>query len=148
MNPIRPTKPMKEGRIYLDSLIFGSFWLDPTMRWKFWLNLGLRWWFLFRSLGCHTDLTKNEQIRRRSSKDSAKIWLLKLTLTSTNPTIIHRRLIRLNSRLSTVGGESFNLPPDVRGLVSGWAQTQPKPTCEHPYLALSKMLPCHSSKYL
>ena len=68
MNPIRPTKPMKEGRIYLDSLIFGSFWLDPTMRWKFSLKSRLEVvvfvlipWLSHRSNKKWTDSAKIQQ---------------------------------------------------------------------------------------
>ena len=71
MNPIRPTKPMKEGQIYLDSLIFGSFWLDPMMRWKFSLKSRLEVvvfvsipWLSHRSNKKSTDSAK---IQRRSS---------------------------------------------------------------------------------
>ena len=170
---------------------FGSFWLDPAMRWKFSLksklevvflfrsrgwhtdpkknqqirwrssedtakiqwwdwssrsNLGLKWSFLLRSRSCRIDLKKNQQIRWRSSEDStrfnedlaifredlAKIWRLKLTPTSTDPTVVHRSPIWLNPRLLAVGDGSFNLPLDVSRLVLGWAQTRPEPTCGHP----------------
>ena len=73
MNPIRPTKPLKEGRIYLDSLIFGSFWLDPTMRWKFLLKSRLEVvvfvsipWLSHRSNKKWTNLAK---IQRRFGED-------------------------------------------------------------------------------
>ena len=69
-----------------------------------------------------------------SSEDSAKIWRVKLTPTSTDPTVVHRIPIRLDPRLPAVGGGSFNVPPDVSGSVLGWAQTRPGPTRGHPYL--------------
>ena len=88
------------------------------------------------------------QIRRRSREDSArsgenlaisgedstKIWRVKLTPTSTDPTVVHRIPIRLDPRLPAVGGGLFNVPPDVSGSVPGWVQTRPGPTRGHPYL--------------
>ena len=81
---------------------------------------------MLRSRGCHIVPKKNQQIQRRfdndlarSSDDLAKIWRLKLTPTSIDLTVVHQRLIRLNPRLSVVGGKLFNLPPNVSGLVLG-----------------------------
>ena len=90
---------------------------------------------MLRYHGYRTDPKKNQQIQRRynkdlarssedlaiSGEDSAKIWRLKLTPTSTDPTVVHRSPIRLDLRFPAVGGGSFNFSPDVSGLVLGWA---------------------------
>ena len=102
---------------------------------------------MLRYRGYRTDPKKNQQIRRRYTKDlarfgkdlaifdedSAKIWRLKLTPTSTDPTVVHRSPIQLDPRFPVVGSGSFNFSPDVSGSVPGWAQTRPGPTRGHPY---------------
>ena len=121
---------------------------DPMMRWKFSFKSGLEVVFLASiSWLSHRSEKKNQQIWRRytkdfarsgedlviSGEDSAKIWRLKLTPTSIDPTVVHWSPIRLDPRFSAICGRSFNFSPDVSGSVSGWAQTRPGPTHGHPY---------------
>ena len=66
-------------------------------------NLGLRWSFLLRSCGCHINPKKNQQIQRRFNEDPVRSgkdlvifdkdsvnMRLKLTPTSTDPTVVHQ----------------------------------------------------------
>ena len=78
-----------------------DIYLDSTMRWSFCSNLGLVWWFWSsiwqRSGGCNS------------------------VARPIDPTVVHWRLIRLDLRLSAVGSQLFNRPPNVSRLVVGWA---------------------------
>ena len=183
MNPIWPTKPLKEDLAYLDPLRFGEdfvvlvrfgdeivvfaqiwawsgvFCFNPVVATRIWRKINrsgkdpMKIWrrsddemevlihiWAWGGLSCFNILVIAQFQRKinRFGEDSAKIWRLKLTPTSTDPTVVQRSPIRLDPRLPAVGSESFNFSPDVSGSVSGWAQTQPRPTCGHPYLIVYK----------